>query len=317
MLQQPAFYNPTKSYEDNYTAGPPILSQKTPPPKRDLGTAKSFEFLGHKVTLPFGIPPGPLLNSQYMKAAFDWGFDVSTYKTIRADEFPCHPFPNVLFVKTTKELHPDQTPRLTTLSHKPSAINQLTITNSFGVPSKSVPYWQKDVKKALSFVGKNQSMILSFMGTVKENQTQDEFIKDFAKAGKLAAETGATILEANLSCPNIGNEGLVCYNLEATEAVTQAIRQQIASLPLILKIGYYKNDSELTKLAEIADRYAQGIAAINTLQVEVVDRHGDQALPGKNRLRSGVCGASIKWAGLEMVERLKKIREKNHYSFEI
>jgi len=317
MLNKPAFYDPLKSYEDNYTDGPPLLSQHISSPIRDLKKAKKFTHLGMSVSLPFGIPPGPLLNSQYMKAAFNFGFDVSTYKTVRADAFPCHPFPNVLFVKTDKELHPDRTPRLTVTTKEPSSIDQMSITNSFGVPSKEPSVWQKDVEKALTYEKERQALILSFMGTVKENQSQDDFITDFAKAAKLAADTGAKIVEANLSCPNIGNEGLVCYNLEVTEALCQAIRKQIGNLPLVLKIGYYMDDLQLEKLAQIAEKYAQAIAAINTLQVEVRNEKGEQALPGKNRLKSGVCGSSIKWAGLEMVTRLKRIREKNNYSFEI
>jgi dihydroorotate dehydrogenase len=317
MLNKPAFYDPLKSYDDNYTAGPPILSQNIEIHSRDLTKAKSFTFLGQKVSLPFGIPPGPLLNSTYMEAAFNLGFDVSTYKTVRSDTFPCHSFPNVLYVNTPQELHPDQTPRLTATDIAPSSIDKITITNSFGVPSKPVEYWQNDVKKALTYVKEGQAMILSFMGTVKEGQSQDEFIEDFGKAGRLSAETKVKVLEANLSCPNIGNEGLVCYNLDVTEAVAQAIRKQISDLPLILKIGYFKDDLQLKKLAQIANKYAGAIAAINTLQVEIVNDKGEQALPGKNRMKSGVCGASIKWAGLEMVERLRKIREKNNYSFEI
>jgi dihydroorotate dehydrogenase len=35
------------------------------------------------------------------------------------------------------------------------------------------------------------------------------------------------------------------------------------------------------------------------------------------RLRAGVCGAPIKWAGIDMVTRLKKIREKKNYTFTI
>lgn len=319
MILQPAFYDPKKSYEDNYQNGPPIFYQSvTPPPFRNLTHAKRFNFLGFKVTLPFGIPSGPLLNSQFMKAAFDFGFDVSTYKTVRADEFPCHPFPNVLPVDVKdNELHPDQTPRIRTAREYPRDVTRLSITNSFGVPSRLPHVWQNDVKKALTYVGDGQIMILSFMGTVKPNQTQQEFIDDFAKVAKLSVETGVKVVEANLSCPNIGNEGLVCYNLEVTEEICRAIRREIGTTPLILKVGYYKDEKNLEKLARIVNLYAQAIAAINTLQVEVVDEKNEQALPGKNRLRSGVCGASIRWAGLEMTKRLHEIRKTNNYSYEI
>ncbi len=308
-------YNERSTYEENYKNGPPILSQSNKPKKRT--TKKQYNFLGFDINFPFGIPAGPLLNSKFTKAAFDWGFDVSTYKTVRANEFPCHPFPNVLFVEPSKELHPDNTPRLIASETTQKSLQEFSITNSFGVPSKNPEEWQKDVKKALAKVGKGQLLILSFMGTVKPNQTQEEFVKDFAKAAKLAYETGAKVLEANLSCPNIGNEGLVCYNLDATKKVCEAIRKEINATPLILKVGYYKNEKDIDKLAEIAQKYAQGVATINTLQVEVVDRKGNRALPGPLRLRSGICGASIKWAGLEMVKKLHKIREENNYTFKL
>lgn len=315
MIKKPAFYDPKISYEENYKLGPPVSRQKLKPPQ-DKRTSR-HEFLGFSISLPFGIPPGPLLNSKYMHAAFAWGFDVSTYKTVRSQEFPCHPFPNVLPVDIKGELHVDKTPRLVAKEKYGTDPKKFNITNSFGVPSKKPNVWQEDVKKSLNYVGDGQLMILSFMGTVKPDQTQVEFAKDFALAGRLAKETGVKVIEANLSCPNIGNEGLVCFNLDATEEVCKKIRESIGSTPLVLKVGYYKNEEDLARLAEISSKYAQAIAAINTLQVEVVDEDGKQALPGPNRLRSGICGAGIAWAGLEMVDKLDKLRTKNKYDFEI
>lgn len=309
------FYDISISYEDNYKKGPPIAFSLIKPPKRRA--TKKNKFLGFNVNLPFGIPPGPLLNSKFIKAAFDWGFDVSTYKTVRSDFFPCHPFPNVLYVNTDGELHPDKTPRLIASSTTNKPKNEYSITNSFGVPSQKPEIWQEDVKKALTYVKDGQLLILSFMGTVLPNQTPQEFIDDHIKAAKLAMETGVKALEVNLSCPNIGNEGLICYDLNMTEQVTKAIRKTIGNTPLILKVGYYKNQKDMEKLSQIANKYANAIAMINTLQVEVVDEHGNQALPGKNRLRSGICGAGITWAGLDMVRKFKKIKDKNKYNFEI
>ena len=51
-----------------------------------------------------------------------------------------------------------------------------------------------------------------------------------------------------------------------------------------------------------------GISAINTISAEIVDAQGKQALPGEGRLRSGVCGNAIRWAGLEMTRRLVALR---------
>ncbi len=314
---QPAFYDPNISFDENFAKGPPILSQNLKIPKREI--KKTYKFLGFDVNLPFGIPAGPLLNSQFLKAAFDWGYDVSCYKTVRAAFFPAHPFPNVVSVDVKGDLHPEKLRQVVANSNNQTKdnIKNITITNSFGVPSQNPNIWQPDAHKAVSYEKKGQLMILSFMGTVKENQTQDEFIADFAHTAKLANDTGVKVLEANLSCPNIGNEGLVCYNLEVTQKVCKAIREAIGNTPLILKVGHYKSDKDIESLAEIANTYANAISAINTLQVEVVDKKGQQALPGKNRLRSGVGGAGIKWAGLEMTTKLNLIRKKKRYSYEI
>jgi len=309
-----AFYDPTKSYEENYESGP----------FGAFADGKKFESLGtpahnyfdNLLFLPFGIPAGPLINSNFVKGAFEKGFDVCVYKTVRSDTFPCHPHPNVLSVTIDGDLTPDRA-KLPVVAdtnyHEP-----ISITNSFGVPSRKPEQWQADVIKAKEYAGPGQLLVLSFMGTTHEGQTRDEFIDDFATTAILAKETGVKVLEIDISCPNIGNEGLVCYDLEMTEAIAKAARSKIGDTPLVLKVGYYQNTSDIEKLALIAERYAQDIAAINTLQATIVDENGNQALPGSPvRLRGGVCGHGIKWAGISMVERLREIREKNNYTFKI
>ena len=280
MLKTP-FYDPTLSYEDNYEKGP--FSDFCSSDSFEQSGEPAYDFLGNKVYLPFGIPAGPILNSKFVKGAFKEGFDIVVYKTVRADSFPCHPFPNVLSVEVDGDLTPEklEKPLVANTDYK----DPISITNSFGVPSRKPEVWQEDVRRAISYAGKGQVLVLSFMGTVKPDQSQEEFIADYILAAKLAYETGAPVLEANLSCPNIGNEGLVCYNLEVTEKIAKGIREVIGETPLVLKVGYYKNDSDMVRLAEIADKYADDVAGINTLQAEVRDVHGNQALPGPNRLR--------------------------------
>ncbi|MDP2649401.1 MAG: tRNA-dihydrouridine synthase [bacterium] len=312
MLKTP-FYDPQKTYEENFKKGPfgnfrngKIFKDKSQP---------QFDFLGQKVYLPFGIPAGPILNSNFVKGAFEKGFDLVVYKTVRTNSFPCHPFPNVLSVNLKGDLTLEKTKNKLIVDNNYK--EPLSITNSFGVPSKEPKEWQKDAKKAISYAKKGQVLILSFMGTVKNNQTEEEFINDFKKAAKLAYKTGAKILEVNLSCPNIGNEGLVCYNLDITEKVCKAIRSVIQNTPLMIKVGYYSNNKDLRRLTNIANSYANGISAINTIAAEIVDKNGKQALPGEKRKKSGVCGHAIKWAGIDMVKRLNKLREKFNHSYKI
>ncbi|MFH1833097.1 MAG: hypothetical protein ABH816_02920 [Candidatus Levyibacteriota bacterium] len=305
------FYDIKLTYEKNYKEGPKIK-----PVRKKFESKGGYKFLGFDINFPFGIPAGPLLNSKFTNVAFDLGFDVSTYKTVRSDFLPCLPYPNILFVKAPKELHPDKLKRLKT-TDIPKNLSNMSITNSFGVPGIKPEIWQKDVKKALKHVKKGQLLILGFMATIRENQSHKQFIDDFYKTAKLSAQTGAKVLEVNLSCPNRGNDDLVCYDLETTKEACKTIRKAIGNIPLILKVGYFKSENDLKKLAQICNEYANAIASINTIPMPVVDKYGNQALPGANRIKSGICGASIKWAGLEMVKRLNNIKTKNNYKFEI
>lgn len=306
VMLYPPFYDPTKSYYENLSYGP--YNSFVDGVVLPIETEACFDFLGYKINYPFGIPAGPLLGSQFIKAAFDKGFDVNVYKTVRSAEFPCHPFPNVLSAKVKGDLTLD-------MAKKPVVVNAdytepLSVTNSFGVPSRSVEEWQEDAEQAITMERQGQLMIMSFMGTIREGQSETEFIDDFAKAGELAAQTSAKILEVNLSCPNIGDEGLVCYNLDMTERIAKAIREVIGDRPLILKTGYYRDDADMEQLALITAKYAQAVQAINTISAEIVDESGNQAFSGEKRKRSGICGSAIKWAGLDFVRRFHAIREK-------
>jgi len=300
----PPFYDPLKSYEENYATGPfngfadgVVLPEEEP----------FYNFLGVKISSPFGIPAGPLLNSAFVKAAFDKRFDVSVYKTVRTQEFPCHPFPNVLSVKVEDNLTIDKAQR--PLVADVVYAEPLSITNSFGVPSRTPSVWQADVRQALQSARNGQVMVMSFMGSAREHQTPDEFVSDFVAAAHLSLETGAKIYEANLSCPNIGNEGLVCYNFEMTERIAAELSTTLGGKPLILKVGYYESTDDVRSLAAIVKKYAQGVSSINTISALVINKEGKQALPGgPTRSRSGVCGSSIRWAGLEMVRRLTEAR---------
>lgn len=305
------FYDPRLSYEDNYQLGPFGLFAKLPNKKFAKSLSKSF--LGFSVDSLFGIPAGPLLNSKFVIGAWNWGFSISTYKTVRGDIYPCHPHPNVIKVKSKKgSIFPGETvigmPKASSID-----VTRDGITNSFGVPSRPSLIWQKDVQAAISKMKKGRLMILSFMGTKKDGMTRDEYIKDFARTCKLAKATGAPVLEVNFSCPNVGKEGLICNDVKTSKDLLEAMRRVRGNVPLLVKIGYFPKNSQrdLEKLLYAIYHFADGVAAINTIQAKVVDTKGNQVLPGSAvRLMSGICGAAIRWAGLEMAERIVEYKKK-------
>jgi dihydroorotate dehydrogenase (NAD+) catalytic subunit len=313
-----AFYDPKKTYDDNFDNGPSRVFDEEPNYK-NTGEPK-FNFLGHKLYSPFGIPAGPLPNSDYIKYAFDKGFDVNCYKTQRSIEFKANDFPNILYVDVDGDLTLEKAANpligRTTTSSPP---NKFSITNSFGNPSRGPEFWVEDLKKALSYQGKGQLLIMSVVGTIKDGFSSDDYYEDFAQTAELAVNAGAKVIELNLSCPNVATEGVLCYSYDAVLGVCQKTKEKIGNVPLVAKFGYFskEQDATLRKIVRDSSELLSGISVINTISAPIVDDNGDQALPGPNRLKSGVCGASVRWAGIDMVKRLDALRKEEGYKYEI
>ncbi len=302
------FYDPARSFDENFEKGPfgPVV------PPMPLPIPAPSSFLGFPVDVPFGIPAGPLPTSAFVETAWNWGYSIATYKTVRGNEYPCHPFPNVVKIKIRDaDVHPGDTVE-GDADISAVDVDHEGVTNSFGVPSRDIPVWQKDVKHALAKETKGNLMILSFMGTPKEGMTLPQYAEDFARTCRAARETGARMLEVNFSCPNVGKEGLICNDVETSRTILEALKAAKGNIPLLVKIGYFPKEklADLEALLEAINENAEGVAAINTITAKVVDNNGKQLLPGSPvRLVSGVCGRAMRWAGLEMVERIASIKE--------
>ena len=311
-------YNIYKTYDQNFDLGPLGLKKLKKPIFKS--TKPKYSFLGFPVNLPFGIPAGPLLNSKFVKGAFDFGFDVIHYKTQRSVQFECNLYPNVLFVDIDGPLTIEKSDKpLLGMTESEKKSKKYSITNSFGNPSRGPKIWQPDMKKAIGYAKKGQLLISSVVGTIQKGFSDEDYYNDFAYTASLASKAGANIIEVNLSCPNVANEGVLCYSPNAVEAICGKIRNKIGNKKLLAKIGYFtKNQNQLLeKIIDKMSPFVDGIAVINTIAAPIVDENGNQALPGPNRLKSGVCGASIKWAGIDMVKRLVNFRRKLKKNFAI
>jgi dihydroorotate dehydrogenase len=312
MLLTP-FYDPEKTYEENFEKGPfGVFADGEVLPNNSKQT---FDFFGHTLNSPFGIPAGPLLNGAFVKSALDKGFAICTYKTVRSGKYPSHPWPNVLSVKIDGDLTLEKAQGQLigdTNYHEP-----LSITNSFGVPSMDPNFWQKDLAEVANYARAGQIVVGSFQGTKKEGQSVPEYINDYRVVAQMLKDTGVKVMEVNLSCPNEGTNNLLCYDTARSVLVAKAIKGVIGDIPLVIKIAYFQDVEALKNFVKEIGSIVQGISAINTIGAEIVDENGAQALPGEGRLKSGVCGHAIKWAGIDMVKKLKKLREKFGYSFKI
>ncbi|MDN4486626.1 hypothetical protein QQX10_00425 [Demequina sp. SYSU T00039] len=301
------FYDPLRSFEDNYANGPfgafaePGVAAVAPPAER---------FLGRPVHRAFGIPAGPLVNAAFCAAAFRHGYDVNVYKTVRTRSHPSHPFPNTLRVHVGGDLSLE-TARGALLADADFR-GTASISNSFGVPSRDPDEWQPDMAAAVAAAGDGQLLVGSFQGTHPAPGAADRvsaYVADHVAAASLVVETGAPVLEMNLSCPNEGTADLLCFDTAAVVRIAGAIKEKVGDVPLLLKLAYFADDSALAALVHATAGIVDGYAAINTIPARLVDAAGRPALPGPGREVAGVCGDAIRWAGLEMVRRLARLRD--------
>ncbi len=186
------FYNPDKTFDDNFDNGP------YPPhtlPLVDSLDKSNCLFLGYKINSRFGIPAGPLPTSRHIDLALKLGFDVVCYKTQRTVPFPANEFPNIVFLDIDGDLTVEKTKQSIIGSRKINkSPERITITNSFGNPSRGPDFWVRDLKSAVSLQGTGQLVIASVVGTIQQNFTQNDYFNDFAKAAEMAATTGVSVI---------------------------------------------------------------------------------------------------------------------------
>ncbi len=319
-----------QSYEENYEQGPrrPSSAVLNIP---DYSLKNKAQFLGFALDNPLGVAAGPLLNAQWVRFYLDFGFAVPVYKTVRSVFRACHPPPNCIHVRLSEqnmqttangpvpELDPVRllsrasVPELQSCEAAPVP-GQLSITNSFGVPSMSPAVWMPDVALAASYcqpaaTGKSgQLLIVSVLGT--EGAEGRNLLQDFAYTAAMAREAGAKVLEANFSCPNLGGSsiGMLYAHADGAARIAREIRRSIGkSTLLLLKLGFMAKET-LAEVVAATRPYVDGYAGINTVSGNVRRSDGRPALRGAGRLQSGVCGAVIRTVARQFVRDLADLR---------
>ena len=284
----PPLYDITQSSAFNASNGPFFKGEI---PHR-IKTTQASSLFGFELRSPLGVPAGPLFNARWVELAAKLGFDVVTYKTIRSFAHPGHQLPNMLYIK------PISKDEAQTVAEIPP-LDALTVTNSFGMPSKSPDFLLEDIDRANRCLEKGQLLIVSIVGTPDQGVS---FRDDFVRTARIAQAAGAKVIEANFSCPNVGkSHGMLYTNPETVYEFAHALATAIHPIPLILKVGLFP-DRNVQRACFIAAARAgaRGICGINSVSMRVIDAKGQPAL-GASRPTSGVCGAAIREQALEFI----------------
>jgi dihydroorotate dehydrogenase (NAD+) catalytic subunit len=154
------------------------------------------------------------------------------------------------------------------------------LINSIGIPSRGVPYF---LDHTLPYYRKYQPpLVVSISAPTAE---------DFAGLAAELTRPGVAAIEANISCPNIEEDGKAfAMSAASTEAVVRQLRA-VTSLPLWVKLT--PNTGDLPEVARAAERAgADALVVANTILAMAIDLQTFK--PCLGNIMGGLSGPAIK-----------------------
>jgi dihydroorotate dehydrogenase (NAD+) catalytic subunit len=154
------------------------------------------------------------------------------------------------------------------------------LINSIGIPSKGVRYF---LEQTLPYYANYKPpLVVSISAPTAE---------DFAGLARELTRAGVAAIEANISCPNIEEDGKAfAMRAPSTEAVVRRLRAA-TSLPLWVKLT--PNTGDLPEVARAAERAgADALVVANTILAMAIDL--DTFKPCLGNIMGGLSGPAIK-----------------------
>lgn len=276
-------YAPSRGYGWNYEHAPDPISLDVHP------FPGGWAFCGLPVDSPLGVAAGPLLNGRWVLYYASLGYSVLTYKTVRTAARECYPPPNLV---------PVEAKRLEAAGETLTASNSMSGSwaISFGMPSMAPEVWRADVERTRNRLPKGPVLSVSVVGTERSGGGLNELADDYALCGRWAAESGAQVIEANFSCPNVCTaDGRLDRDPLAAATVAARLRAGIGTTPLLLKIGYIAESAAAAALLEAVSPFVTGLSMTNCIAATVRTPAGLPLFDGQTRGIGGtaICDASI------------------------
>jgi orotate phosphoribosyltransferase len=269
-------------------------------PKKDW-----HNFLGYKIASSVGISARANNDSKAIWLAARSGYDVLTSKTVRCYEHDAHPSPNIRYVQRVAPLtYDDIGTTIMVSNNKPENIAEIAVANSFGNPSMDSDWTRNDIKKAKQSLLEGQVLIVSVFGNMLE---------EWKKAAQLAVESGADIIEANFSCPNLNtnNEPIYTRPDDIFVIADHLVQTVTSGIPILIKCGIFTNLSVMkSALIAAAKAGVRGIVGINSVPMKVVNKDGTPTFG--TRIMAGISGAPIHQLALDFIKRASTIIRKEN-----
>jgi dihydroorotate dehydrogenase len=292
-------YDLNASLADNLRQGPPEIPSDVIVPE-----TAPVEFMGLELNSKFGIGASPFtVNSDWIRFYAGMGFDLLTYKSVRSQEWPVHPWPNWTYVDPAS-----YNPKLNQIEGSLEPYDdEDSMANSFGVQSGPPEDWIEDYKLAKSYLRPGQHLILSVMPSFVPDRS---ILEDAISLAEDVNKAKPRIVEVNAACPN-SKDNLLYLDVEQTTAFLGTFVDNLddPNIDVIVKIGYYAKAQE-TKLPDIVystSGIVKGFNSINTMSMGVIDRNGSPIF-GAHRPTAGISGRFVQPYALEQMQNLVRYR---------
>lgn len=292
MTQQLPRYDISRSYHWNYQNAPDPVELDVPP------WPGLWDFCGLPVASPLGIAAGPLLNGRWLLYYASLGYSVLTYKTVRSESRECYPLPNLVPVEVPQLAQPGRQ-----ISSAAEMLGSWAI--SFGMPSAPPDVWRADLEVTRKRMPPGTVLSVSVVGTEAPGGSLDDLANDYARCARWAVESGAQVIEANFSCPNVCSaDGQLDRDPRSATVVAKRLREAIGDTPLLLKIGFIANDELATRLIKGVSPYVTGLSMTNCIAAQVKGPDGQALFEGQPR---GIGGFAIRDASVSQIRRFRRI----------
>jgi orotate phosphoribosyltransferase len=299
-LHASPLYNIQEPYEKFLKEGPCLPN---PMPQRVCVKKSCLSLFGHPLNSPIGVAACSLVTDKGIPALAQLGYDVITHKTICCCARPINSG-RIYAVDVDHHLECFEI-GATFHVQEQSLKNICALTNSFGNCCPEPDQVVADIAAARAALLDGQVLIVSVYG---EGETELELIQQFVSTACLAAHGGAHVIEANLSCPNVGAEGSTMYqDVHLVQEICSAITSALPEIPLSIKIGVCESREQLQDIIMAAYAGgARGICGINTIPVRVVDT-AENPVYGPRHEVSGLSGAPLKNLALQFTRDARSI----------
>ncbi|SQE00570.1 Dihydroorotate oxidase [Parafrankia sp. Ea1.12] len=189
--------------------------------------------------------------------------------------------------------------------------------NALGLPNRGIGYYAEQLPAMADIAhGYGKPLVVSVAGFAAE---------EYATLARVAADTGADLIELNLGCPNVWDGGsqkrIACFDPGQTDAICAQVEAALAAgragpghrrAPAYgVKVSPFSDPEALADLAALLGRRSEAdggprfVTAVNTFPNALV--LDDRRRPVLDVALAGLSGAALKPVGLGQVRQLRAL----------